>query len=159
VTELLEHLDRQVRSSQRLLGIVIDQGKAIRGRDVEGVLLKLSELQAEMVQRTQLEAERDALIARAAEEIGCRPDEIDLEAMLERALPGDAAQARALSAELRGLITETSRVHEQNRVLLRQELSFLDHLMRMLTGTPQGAYTPGGLGRAPQLSNAVNARA
>ena len=59
----------------------------------------------------------------------------------------DGQQARDLSAELKGLVTETSRVHDQNRLLVRQELSFLDHLMRVLSGTPQSGYSPAGLER------------
>ena len=47
-------------------------------------------------------------------------------------------RARALSAELRGTLSETARIHGQNRVLIRQELAFLDHLMRVLSGTPEG---------------------
>ena len=38
----------------------------------------------------------------------------------------------------------TCTVDGQNRVLIRQELSFLDHLMRVLSGTPEGAYSAGG---------------
>jgi hypothetical protein len=159
VTELLEHLDRQIDSSRRLLGIVLAQGKAIRARDVEGVLARLTELQAEMVQRTQLEHERDSILRRASAELGLALDDVDLEAMLASQPYPEAERARSLSAELRGLVTETARLHEQNRVLLRQELSFLDHLMRVLSGSPQGGYTPSGFGQAPQLVSALDARA
>lgn len=160
MSTLLEHLDRQVESSRRLLGIVLSQGKAIRGRDVEGVLAKLAELQAELLQRAQLETERDGILRDASSRLGLPVEQVDLEAVLELEPSVETAgQARALSAELKGLVAETGRLHEQNRVLLRQELSFLDHLMRVLSGVPQAGYTPNGFGSAPQLVNALDARA
>ena len=62
--------------------------------------------------------------------------------MLDARAPARRPARRAtLSAELKGLVTETSRVHDQNRLLVRQELSFLDHLMRVLSGTPQSGYS------------------
>ena len=75
-------------------------------------------------------------------------------------IPSDEAeQARSLSAELVGLLRETGRIHEQNRVLLRQELAFLDHLMRALSGTPQGGYSPTGWVRTNAPVTVVDARA
>ena len=40
--ELLAHLDAQLASARHLLGLVLEQGKAIRARDVDGVLGKLA---------------------------------------------------------------------------------------------------------------------
>ena len=54
--ELLVHLDTQLSSARRLLGLVLDQGKAIRKRDVDAVLGKLAEVQTEMGRRGALEA-------------------------------------------------------------------------------------------------------
>src|SRR5262249_17034323 len=128
VSLILAHLDRQIESARRLLGIVIEQSAAIRTQDVEGVLVKLAELQGERVTRAQLEQERDHLIQSAAVQLGVPADEVDLEAMLTLEPGLDGQRARHLSAELKGLVTETARVHDQNRLLVRQELSFLDHL-------------------------------
>jgi hypothetical protein len=63
-----------------------------------------------------------------------------------------------MSAELRGLLVEIGKVHSVNRVLIRQELSFLDHLMRLLSGAPQAGYSATGWTNAPQSANVVNAR-
>jgi hypothetical protein len=72
---------------------------------------------------------------------------------------GDAIRARDLSAQLRGMLSETARIHGQNRVLIRQELSFLDHLMRVLSGTPEGAYSAaGGASPRPQVLNLIDTR-
>lgn len=49
-------------------------------------------------------------------------------------------------------------MHTTNRVLIRQELSFLDHLMRVLSGAPEAGYSPNGWTRAPQSTSAVDAR-
>ena len=53
---------------------------------------------------------------------------------------GDAARER--SAELRGLLAEVGRQHGINRVLMRQELAFLEHLTRLLGGEEDAGYAP-----------------
>ena len=159
MSHILTHLDKQIESARRLLGIVIEQCAAIRKQDVVSVLVKMAELQGEMVTRTQLEQERDGLIQSAAARLGVSPDAVDLDAMLTLEPQLDGQRARNLSAELKGLVTETSRVHDQNRMLVRQELSFLDHLMRVLSGTPQSGYSATGISETPQIANAVNAHA
>ncbi len=116
-------------------------------------------MQAELGNRAQLEQERDLLIRDTAMRLGVTPEEVTLEAMLATADADNASRARALSAELRGLLGEIERVHDQNRVLIRQELSFLGHLMRVLSGTPQGSYSPFGETPMPQATNAVDTRA
>jgi len=129
---LLDHLERQLASARRLLQIVLAQGEAIRAQDVEAVLARLGDVQSEMVKRVQL-----------------------LTTMGQR----DAEQAREISAELRGTLAEVSRVHAQNRILIRQELAFLDHLMRVMSGVPQAGYSPIGPTAAPQPANLVDTRA
>ena len=144
MTGLVDHLERQLASAQRLLQIVIAQRDAIRAQDVEGVLARLAEVQQEMGRRMQLERERDALLDQAANALRRPAADVTLEMILMLLPAGDATRARELSAELRGMLAETARIHGQNRVLIRQELAFLDHLMRVLSGTPEGAYSAGG---------------
>jgi hypothetical protein len=159
VSRLIDHLRRQLESSRRLLEIVLLQRESIRKQDVESVLASLTDVQAEMSYRARLEAERDAILRDAAGATGAAPDTLDLEAVLLGVPAHEASQARALSAELRGLISEVGRIHEQNRLLLRQELTFLDHLMRVMSGTPQAGYSPAGWTSARQTANVVDARA
>jgi hypothetical protein len=144
VIGIVEHLERQLASTRRLLQVVLAQTDAIRAQDVEGVLARLADVQAEMVKRVQLERERDVIMQHAGTLLGCVPEAVTLPALLELLPGGDARRAAEMSAELRGLLGELSRVHAQNRLLIRQELSFLDHLMRVLSGTPQCGYTPVG---------------
>jgi FlgN protein len=159
VSALLDHLERQLESSRRLLAIVLSQGAAIRRRDVETVLASLGDVQAEMNYRGRLETERESLLRSAATTRGVAPETLDLEAMLVGVPEPEANEARIRSAELVGLVTETGRIHEQNRLLLRQELTFLDHLMRVLSGTPQAGYSPTGWVASQSSMNAVDARA
>ena len=159
MSALLEHLRRQRESSQRLLEIVMTQGAAIRDQDVATVLSSLGDMQSEMGYRDRLEREREQILLDASVALGAAPDTIDLEAILAGRPAAEAAQARELSAELRGLITEVGRIHNENRILIRQELAFLDHLMRALSGTPQTAYSPTGWDPAPKTVNLLDARA
>jgi hypothetical protein len=159
VNALIEHLDRQIESSRRLLKIVLAQGESIRRQDVEGVLARLADVQMEMAQRGRIELERDDLLRSEATRIGVAPDTLDLEAMLAGRPAAEGIHARAKSAELKGLLSEIGNVHDQNRVLLRQELTFLDHLLRVVSGSPQGGYSRAGWSTTPSLVSAVDARA
>ena len=159
MNEVVAHLERQVESSRRLLGIVLAQADAIRTQDVEGVLARLADVQAEMAVRQRLETERDSILHTAAARLGVDPAHVDLDDVLAGCPAIEAERARSLSAELRGLLLETQRTHDQNRVLIRQELSFLGHLMSVLSGAPRAGYSPAGWSAAPQPSRAVDARA
>jgi hypothetical protein len=159
VSAVVSHLERQVASSRRLLGIVLAQGEAIRAQDVEGVLARLSDVQIEMAVRNRLELERDGILRDAGARLGVSPEQVDLEGVLLDAPARDAERARELSAELRGLLLETQRTHDQNRVLIRQELSFLSHLMSVMSGAPRAGYSMDGWAAAPQPVRAVDARA
>jgi hypothetical protein len=159
VTGLIDHLERQLASAQRLLHTVIAQRDAIRAQDVEGVLARLAEVQQEMARRMQLERERDALLDQASTALRRPASDLTLEMILVLVPAGDGVRARTLSAELRGTLSETARIHGQNRVLIRQELAFLDHLMRVLSGTPEGAYSAaGGSSSTPQMLNLIDTR-
>jgi hypothetical protein len=155
---LVEHLERQLASSQRLLAVVTAQREAIKAQDVETVLARLSDVQQEMVKRMQLERERDALLGAASAALGVPADKITLESVLRLVPEPDRTRARELSAELRRCLGDVARIHGQNRVMIRQELSFLDHLMRVLSGTPQGGYSPAGATPAPTPTNLVDMR-
>jgi hypothetical protein len=159
VTGVLEHMDKQIESSRRLLGLLLAQTDAIHARDVETLLARLGDVQAEMAVRQGLEVERDALLRRAAVELNLVPETIDLDALVDAVPLHEREAVRRGGAELRGLVLEIQRVHDQNRVLLRQELSFVDHLMRVLSGQPQAGYSVNGWQQAPQTSSLVNARA
>jgi len=156
---VLGHLERQLVSARRLLGIVLAQTEAIKTQDVEGVLARLAEMQSELASRHALELERDEIIRTAATQAHLAPASVDLELLAAGLPPDDGERARSMSAELRGLLTEVGHVHEQNRVLIRQELVFLGHLMRVLSGAPQAGYSSTGWLPEPQAVSAVDARA
>lgn len=129
------HLDLQLESGRRLLDLVLRQGTAIRERDVEAVLARLAEIKTEMAARELLERQRTELIGRAGQRLGLDPAGVTLAALTALATPAQASEIETRSAELRGLLAEIAREHGINRALMRQELAFLDHLIR-LSGEP-----------------------
>jgi hypothetical protein len=158
--ELLDHVERQLASARRLLRIVLAQRDAIRRQDVETVLLQLTEVQGEMTERARLELERDGLLQDAGRRLGLAPETVELEMLFTLVPEDEADELRERSAELRGLFAEIALVHGQNRVLIRQELSFLDHLIRMLSGAPQAGYSPfGNAAPGPPAVTVLDARA
>jgi len=131
--DLLAHLGAQLVTVRRLLRVVLDQGVAIRARDVRRVVELTGVLQAELERRRMLEEARVELLERAGARLGVAPDAVTI-SLLEDVMDPETAQlAGRRSAELRGLLAELQREHHCNRALMNQELAFLDHLLR-LTG-------------------------
>ena len=147
--ELLVHLDAQIASAQRLLGFVLEQGKAIRARDVDAVIARLTDIQTEMGRRGSLEQDRAGLLQRAGAALGVQVAAVTLEHLCALVSPAAAQAARDRSAELRGLLAEIAREHGINRALMRQELAFLDHLTRLIGAEPQTGYRPPAAAGAP----------
>ena len=139
---VLAHFDEQVASSNRLLDAVLRQGAATRRQDVDTVLACLSEIQGEMERRGKLEQQRTALLVGAAGMLARQPHEVTLDALTILMGPAEAAAAKHRSAELRGLLAEIQREHHVNRALMRQELAFLDHLVRTFAADETPGYRP-----------------
>jgi hypothetical protein len=131
--EVLTHLDAQIESARSLLEVVLEQGAAIRARDVHTVVRLAGILRGEMGRRQLLEEERARLLARSGERLRVPGEAVTL--ALLSTLMDDAGSERAntRSAELRGLLHELQREHTSNRTLMQIELGFLDHLMGMLS--------------------------
>lgn len=156
---ILAHLRVQIDSAARLLACVLAQGSAIRARDVEAVLARLTDLKHEMARRASLEHERSALLARAGLALGIAPEAVTIDALATLMPAPEAEHARRLSSELRGLLAEVAREHGINRALMRQELSFLDHLVRLIAGEPDPGYSPGGGEQRPSVRHVYDFQA
>ena len=130
--EVLAHLDAQIASARSLLAVVLEQGKAIRARDVDAVVRLAGILRGEMGRRQLLEEQRSRLLACSGERLGMAAEAVTLQRLCTLMDDGRAERALALSAELRGLLRELQREHSCNRALMQIELGFLDHLMGVL---------------------------
>ena len=115
---VVAHLDAQIASARRLLSSVLGQGQAIRAR----------------------EGTRTAILTTAGAALGIPPHTVTIESLAQLLAPAHATTALQRSSELRGLLGEIAREHAINRVLMRQELAFLDHLMRELGAEPDTGY-------------------
>jgi len=156
--DVIAHLDAQIASARRLLDLVLRQGVAIRNQQVDEVLARMSDLQREMELRAGLEQQRTQLLDRAGAQLGVAGHAITLEAMISLMAPEEAEPARTRSAELRGLLAEVQREHTVNRALMRQELAFLDHLTRMMSGEDDLGYRRPGEHAGPSLRVAAPAQ-
>ncbi len=142
--DVLAHLDAQISSARSLLEVVLEQGSAIRARDVHKVVRQAGILRGEMGRRQLLEEERTRLLARSGERLGVGADAVTLGLLTTLMDAAGAERARARSAELRGLLHELQREHSCNRALMQIELGFLDHLMGMLALDGVNGYDPSG---------------
>jgi hypothetical protein len=155
--DVLAHLEAQVESAQRLLEVVLQQGAAIRARDVHAVVRFAGLLHGEMSRRSMIEQERSRLLAHSGELLGIAPEAVTLARLATLMDPANAQLATARSAQLRGLLHELQREHSCNRALMRLELSFLDHLMTSLALDGAHGYDPQGSASSAS-SNSLRAR-
>jgi FlgN protein len=149
-SDVLAHLDAQIASVQRLLEIVLEQGAAIRARDVHTVVRFAGLLHGEVARRREIEETRSRLLERAGAQLGIPAQAVTLTRLSVLLNAADAQLAAERSAQLRGLLEELRREHSCNRALMQIELSFLDHLMRTLSldagvdgYDPRGSTTAG----------------
>jgi hypothetical protein len=131
-SDVLAHLDAQLASVQRLLEIVLEQGVAIRARDVHAVVRFAGLLHGELARRAAIEENRSVLLERAGARLGIPAQAVTLSRLSVLMGPAAAELAAERSARLRGLVEELRREHSCNRALMQLELSFLNHLMQSL---------------------------
>ena len=143
-TDVIAHLDAQLVSARKLLGIVLEQSAAIRRRDVQQVVALTGALQAELQRRALLEHNRAALLDRAGAHLGVSPTAVSMSLLDAVMDPARAPLAHARSAELRGILDEVQREHHVNRALMNQELAFLDHLLRLTDADRHLGYDAAG---------------
>lgn len=147
--DVLSHLAAQIGSAERLLEIVLDQGGAIRGKDVHEVVRLAGLMHGELARRQALDEQRGELLRRSGERLGIAPEAVTITALGTLMDPQRAAQAAARSAELRGLLSELQREHLVNRALMKVELSFLDHLLQTLSQDGARGYDSSGYVETP----------
>jgi len=142
--EVLAHLDEQLACTRGMLAVVLEQGVAIRARDVKAVVRLAGLLRGEMVRRELLDERRSALLAQCGARLAVEPEQVTLTALGVLMTPAQSELAATRSSELRGLLAELAREHACNRALMQLELGFLDHLMGMLALDGSGGYDPRG---------------
>jgi hypothetical protein len=162
----VSHLNAQLASARHLLDLILQQGRAIRARDVDAVLARLGAIQAEVERRTHLEAARTDLLTRAGAALGVPAATVTMRQLAALMHPHESQHALAMSQQLTGLLNEVAREHGVNRALMRQELTFLSHLTRLVGGgEPEGAYRPpavpttGAAPRAPRTHRLLDLQA
>jgi hypothetical protein len=131
--DLIAHLQAQIQSARSLLSVVLEQGVAIRARDVHAVVRLAGILRGEMGRRELLEEERSRLLRDGGGRLGIPPHAVTLAQLGTLMTQASAQRAGELSSELKGLLHELQREHSCNRALMSIELGFLDHLMAMLS--------------------------
>jgi len=144
VADVLSHLDAQIASAQRLLEVVLEQGAAIRARDVHTVVRWAGILRGEMGSRQLLEEERSRLLTRSGQRLGVPAAQVTLTQLCTLMDATRAERAQARSAQLRGLLHELQHAHATNRALMQIELGFLDHLLGMLALDGVNGYDTSG---------------
>jgi hypothetical protein len=148
--EVLSHLAAQIGSAERLLAVVLEQGAAIKAKDVHGVVRLAGLLHGELSRREALDEQRAILLRHSGQRLGVAAEAVTITALAQLMGAAQAAQASARSAELRGLLAELQREHLINRALMKVQLAFLDHLFATLALDRAPAYDSSGLSGSDQ---------
>lgn len=149
---LIRHLDDQLRSAERMLDLVLRQARAVRTREIDTVLALVGQVQAEADARGRLEADRTTLLTAAGQALGVHGSAITIDAFCSLLDPATARDARERSDRLRGVLREVRDEHIVVRALMRQELAFVDHLVRLMGSgddVSNGTYAPPSRAAAP----------
>lgn len=154
--DVIAHLEAQLVAARRLLAVVLEQGVAIRARDVHRVVECTGLMQAELQRRALIESERARLLERAAARLGIATGAVTLELLAGLMEANGSAAALSRSAELRGLLAEVQSEHRTNRALMHQELRFLDHLLRIADGDRHTGYDAAGDHARPAVARLAN---
>jgi hypothetical protein len=141
---VLAHLEEQLSCTRSLLAVVLDQGAAIRAREVKTVVRQAGLLRGEMIRRELLEERRGGLLERCGVRLGIPAESVKLSDLAAVMSPDQHELAVRRSGELKGLLHELSREHTANRTAMQLELGFLDHLMGLLELDGAGGYDPRG---------------
>lgn len=141
-SDVLAHLENQLKSARRILAVVREQGVAIRERNVSEVVQMATSLQTEIHRRELIEADRLRLLDRAAVQLVVPAEDITIKMLTVLMDPETAEITIARTQELRSMLEVIQREHTTNRTLMTQELAFLDHLLR-LAGSAGGYATDG----------------
>ena len=114
--DVVAHLDAQIASARRLLSAVLRQGQAIRAREVEEVMARLADIQAEMGRRAALEGTRTAILTTAGAALGIPPHTVTIESLADLLAPADGERrARALRRAARPAGRGRARARHQPR--------------------------------------------
>ncbi|WP_210493834.1 hypothetical protein [Patulibacter sp. SYSU D01012] len=141
--ELLGHLDEQLRSIERLARAVEALGTAVRVRDAPSVLRHTGTIEAETTFRVALEERRTALLVRGGQLLGMEPWAVTVTDLCTLLSPEEAEAVTGRSVQLVGATEAVAREHEANRMLLYQELTFVEHLLRLGGAPPRDVtYEP-----------------
>lgn len=140
---LVAHMKAQLASLESMDRILDSQEDAVRNSDTDAVIRSVSQLKGELVQRVQLEQQRDMLTRQWAGELGCSPEEITVSRISEMHAAAKP-QLEDLSDRLHRMALQVQTKQEFCKNLMRSELKFVSHLVDALyPGQNSGTYQPG----------------
>ena len=135
-------LRAQAGVHQRMLELTAQQLQAVRARDPRAVAESLHGLEAAMMERGRVEAQRAQLIDRAARELGVPADEVTAE-LIGATAPGPVQEELRQAAEqLRDVVGRLQRVVDAQRTLLTHEMETFEALLRQMVAHTSTAAGP-----------------
>lgn len=146
LTPVAEHLSAQLDSVSEIRRLLAVQEQAIGTEDVTAILDASTLLHAQMTRRSQLEDEREVLLAGLGMRLGCPADQVTAARLAACDDSGLGEQVRSMSEQLAADVLACQSEHDRVQQLLRSELAFVAHLLDALApaAKPAAAYGPDG---------------
>lgn len=132
-SELALNVDEQARVWRRLLELSMVQMQALSVQDVHTVHGVLQEIEVTMLERSRTEVRRSVLLAQAGAVLGIPHDAVTRDVISAHCEPATAERLRVAAEELRSLIVELDAIVHRNSMLLEQELSIIEVMVKGAT--------------------------
>ena len=156
IDELIEIVQSEVCTFQRLLDNMEREQRALIKNDVDGLDSMVAEQQNLTAEAGRLEAERTALVTLLSAALGEEPDTVTLRRLVEQVQGPESERLGEMRETLIDLQEKIRRTNRHNLLLIKQSMKYADRTLQILTGGDgsEGLYAQTGkVENASSVSN------
>ena len=146
IAELIEIVQEEVCTFQRLLDNMEREQRALVSNDVETLDSMVAEQQNLTTQAGRLEAERTKVVNLLSTVLGEEPDSVTLKRLVEQAQGPHSERLSEMRETLIDLQEKIRRTNRHNLLLIKQSMKYVDKTLQILTGGDgsEGLYAQSG---------------
>lgn len=157
ILQLIDVIQKEVEMFERLLKTMKEEQAALVGHDVEA-LERTVEVQRDLTEKAAaLERARAEVVRSLCESMGEDPSVLTMKQIIEKVGAPHDERLGALRQDLLDLHEEIQRSNQQNALLVKQSMKYVDKSLQILTGEgpATGVYAKTGKVASETTSRAV----
>jgi len=162
ITQLIEMINREVESFERMLDLLLSEQDSIVRNDVETLQENLHEQEVLVSDIRSLEQERVKLTKAISHQIGMKPGELTLRKLACRLKGIEATKLQDVGDSLLQLQRKIQTTNRNNQILIEQSLRCIDQTLDIFTGgkgSPELYVKTGKKAQAPSGRTLLNRKA